>query len=260
MARKRMLAPTIWEDPAFNKLSPCARLLFIGMISNADDEGFVRADAGSLRRLVFGFDENPNVSDWINEIKKHIRSIHFYEVDTEKYAHFVKWDTYQKQQRDRMIASTYPKCSICLAPATQMLATDKQLLKEVKVSKGRVSKDKLVNTLKGAEALEWNKKLFQGFVDLKISVGADPKERQRYPRLMRKKDPDVQHWLSVAKWGEAYGFKPKNGEYVQPWRGKLTLPKLYFDIYKKWDEEVQAKGGLKRLTDMKKGLTLAMPK
>ena len=39
MARKRMIDPNIWDSEDFSKLSILGRLLFIGMFSNADDEG-----------------------------------------------------------------------------------------------------------------------------------------------------------------------------------------------------------------------------
>lgn len=137
MARKRMIHPQIWEDPSFNRVSRNARLLFIGMISNADDEGYLRADSGSLKRLIFGFDDLlvSDLQQWVDELKT-FSGLHFFENNGEIFAHFLKWDDYQKQQIDRIIESIYPRCSICLA-------TDKQLLPEVKLSKVKLSKDKL---------------------------------------------------------------------------------------------------------------------
>ncbi len=116
MARKRMIHPNIWEDPAFNKLSHSARILFIGMFSNADDEGYMRADKGSLKRLIFGFDDNiGEITSWIEEIKKNCKNIHFYKVDGEEYAHFTRWEKYQNLRKDRIIDTTFPKCTTCLA-------------------------------------------------------------------------------------------------------------------------------------------------
>src|SRR3990167_5061979 len=133
MARKRMIAPHIWEDPSFNGISIEARLLFIGMISNADDEGYLRGDSGSLKRLVFGFDEgiSEKIVGWIAELEAKLKNVHFFEVGNERYAHFIKWDAYQKQQKDRIQASVYPKCSECLAGA-------KQVRTEVKLSKDKI--------------------------------------------------------------------------------------------------------------------------
>ena len=121
MARKRMIAPSIWEDPTFNRLSIGARLLFIGMFSNADDEGYIRGDLGSLKRLIFGFDDgiSADLEKWIEEIKT-IKNVHFYEIEEEQYLHLLKWDKYQKQQKERIQPTIYPMCSICVAPAKQV--------------------------------------------------------------------------------------------------------------------------------------------
>lgn len=133
MARKRMISPNIWEDPSFNKLSITARLAFIGMISNADDEGFLRGDLGSLKRLVFGFDLIIEDLNWYDDIKKY-KNLHFYEVDGEVYVHLLNWDKYQVQQRERIQKTLYPKCITCLADAKQMLTEESKLSKESKLS------------------------------------------------------------------------------------------------------------------------------
>lgn len=122
MARKRMISPTIWEDPTFNKLSIGARLLFVGMISNADDSGYLRANSDGLRRLIFGFDKRmeSKVKGFVNELKKSFKNLHFYEVEGEEYAHFIKWHIYQKYPESRKQESIYPKCLICTASAMQV--------------------------------------------------------------------------------------------------------------------------------------------
>lgn len=145
MARKRMISPTIWEDPGFNKRSRDARLLFIGMFSNADDQGYLRGDAGSLKRLVFGFDELDikEVQKLIDDLKE-LRSLHFYQDNGEMFAHFVKWHEYQIQQKERIQASIYPVCSTCVAGDKQLLTQVSKLSKESKqVSKESESLKKL---------------------------------------------------------------------------------------------------------------------
>ena len=49
MARRRYLAPEIWIDGRFLRLSTLARLMWVGLISMADDEGIVEADPNVLR-------------------------------------------------------------------------------------------------------------------------------------------------------------------------------------------------------------------
>lgn len=128
-----MISPNIWEDPSFNKLSRDARLAFVGCISNADDDGYLRGDVGSLKRLIFGFDAAEEEKNWYDELQKY-KNLHFYEVDGEVYAHLLNWDKYQTQRDDRKQPSIYPKCVKCQAD-------DGQVTAEVKLSKlSKVSK------------------------------------------------------------------------------------------------------------------------
>ena len=167
MARKRMIDPHIWEDPGFNSLSHTARILFIGMISNADDYGYIRGDAGSLKRLIFGFDEisKDQVKEHLKEILK-LPSIHFFVKDGETYAHFVKWFTYQKQREDRMQSSVYPFCDKCQTGDGQVPAEEK--LREVKRSKEKISEEKGVQREKQI-----------------IPSGSKPKTAEMYQKLKK---------------------------------------------------------------------------
>jgi hypothetical protein len=134
MARKRMISPTIWEDPNFNNLTVTARLAFVGMISNADDDGYLRGDQRSLKRLVFGFDETLEDLMWYEAIKKY-KNLHFYEVNGEIFCHLLNWDKYQAQRDDRRQASIYPVCTSCQAGDGQVTAEVSKLSKDKKVSK-----------------------------------------------------------------------------------------------------------------------------
>lgn len=137
-----MLSPTIWEDPSFNTLSYQARVAFIGLISNADDDGFLRGDYKSIKRLVFGFDDNDS-KEWYEKLQGY-KNLHFYEVNDEVYVHLVKWESYQTQRDDRKVASLYPPCPHCQAHDSEVRADDGQLPAEVKLSQVKLSKDKLV--------------------------------------------------------------------------------------------------------------------
>ena len=63
MARKRMVDPNIWQSEDFNSLPLLGRLLFIGMFSNADDEGRGVANPVFLRSMVFPYDESIRGAD-----------------------------------------------------------------------------------------------------------------------------------------------------------------------------------------------------
>jgi hypothetical protein len=56
MPRKRMIDPDIWDSQQFISLPIPGRLLFIGLFSNADDEGMLRGNPEYLRKIIFGYD------------------------------------------------------------------------------------------------------------------------------------------------------------------------------------------------------------
>jgi len=96
MPRKRMLDPGIWDDLDFGMLDYPERLLFIGLISQADDEGKGVADPRVLRKTIFGFDEIEvaQVADWLGKIAM-MRGVEIYEVDDKEFYRLVHWDRYQ---------------------------------------------------------------------------------------------------------------------------------------------------------------------
>lgn len=155
MARKRGINPNIWEDPTFNSITRDARLLYIGMISNADDEGYIRADAGILKRTIFGFDDitQDEVEKWRKELEN-FRGLHFYKDNGELYAHLANFVKYQGQQKDRVQASVYPVCSKCVAGAKQVPTqvskevSKKVIIKEKEISKEKEKTDELLKKMK----------------------------------------------------------------------------------------------------------------
>jgi hypothetical protein len=56
MPRKRQIDPEIWKDPDFIRLTFRQRLLFIGLFSNADDEGLIEADYAHVKAAIFPAD------------------------------------------------------------------------------------------------------------------------------------------------------------------------------------------------------------
>lgn len=53
MARKRQLDPAFWTSEQIVKLTHTARLMFIGMISNADDAGRLKGSPAYLKMAMF---------------------------------------------------------------------------------------------------------------------------------------------------------------------------------------------------------------
>ena len=100
MARKRMIDPSIWTSESFGSLSNLGKIVFIGCISNADDEGRFKASSAYLRAVIlpYGSETPSEIWDALEGIERE-KIIEIYEVDGEKYGHLLKWDLYQTISR-----------------------------------------------------------------------------------------------------------------------------------------------------------------
>lgn len=97
MARIRSIKPSFWTDADVASLRRDARLLVIGLISNADDEGRFLATATAIGGNVFPHDELPpnTVRKWRDEAAK-AGIIEIYRVDGSEYGWFPNWLKHQK--------------------------------------------------------------------------------------------------------------------------------------------------------------------
>ena len=98
MARKRMLSPDIWESESFSSLSDLAKIVFISLISHADDEGRGKASAGFVKSMTFPYDEGKRVTDIskaLQEIAQKM-SVRVYNVNGSEYYCLTNWTAWQK--------------------------------------------------------------------------------------------------------------------------------------------------------------------
>lgn len=104
MARKRMISPSMWESLSFSELSDFSKLVFISLISHADDEGRGMAKAATVTNVTFPNDENRRVADVkkaLSEIALKM-SVQFYSVDGREY--------YSMQSGKILSAKTQREC------------------------------------------------------------------------------------------------------------------------------------------------------
>lgn len=104
-----MIDPSFWEDEKLGTLEPMARLLFMGLISQADDDGRLKGHPSLLRSLIFPYDHEitlPQLDDWLNLLAAHDRRlIQRYDVDNQKYIfirNFKKHQTINKPQKSKL--------------------------------------------------------------------------------------------------------------------------------------------------------------
>lgn len=101
MARRRMIDPNIWQSEDFAKLSSFSKLVFIGLFSNADDEGRGRAKPVYVKSMLFPYDDDIRVTDVeksLSEIAANM-SITFYNHDGSEYYSLDNWNKWQKVER-----------------------------------------------------------------------------------------------------------------------------------------------------------------
>ena len=97
MARKRMIDPNIWNSEDFARLSTLAKLVFIGMFSQADDEGRGRANPLYLKSVLFPYNgkiRTAEVGKALREIAEHM-SVVFYRNEEKEYYMLTHWKGFQ---------------------------------------------------------------------------------------------------------------------------------------------------------------------
>jgi len=96
---RRMIDSSMWSNENFAALPSMARLLQIGMINHADDQGRVKANPMFLSKEVFPYDRvtPTNVTKWLEQIAIN-GTIILYSVEGKQYAQLTKWWEYQSLQ------------------------------------------------------------------------------------------------------------------------------------------------------------------
>lgn len=94
--RIRSLKPELWQDEKVGSLSRDARLLFVGLVTMADDEGRLRALPALILGHVFPYDADAlrKVSAWLDEIASS-GLIERYTVGGTPYVQIVGWSKHQ---------------------------------------------------------------------------------------------------------------------------------------------------------------------
>lgn len=98
MARKRMIDPSMWINEDFGTLSTLAKLVFIGLFSNADDEGKGKASPAYIKAVLFPYNDDLRIADIekaLLEISSKM-SVIFYSCDENKFYTLTSWNTFQK--------------------------------------------------------------------------------------------------------------------------------------------------------------------
>jgi hypothetical protein len=100
--RIRTLKPEMWADEKIGGLSRDARLLFVGLITMADDEGRLRAMPAAILGHVFPYDDDAprKLAKWLEQIEMYGLIVR-YEHAGKPYISLSGWERHQKINRAR---------------------------------------------------------------------------------------------------------------------------------------------------------------
>jgi hypothetical protein len=100
MARRRMIDPGFWSSEHNLKINLRQRLLFLGLISNADDKGRIKGNPNFLRAQIFPYDDItcPDITGDL-KILADEKLVLLYNADNIDYIQITKWDKYQRIDR-----------------------------------------------------------------------------------------------------------------------------------------------------------------
>lgn len=107
--RIRTLKPEMWEDEKVGHVSRDARLLFVGLITMADDEGKFRALPAVVLGHVFPYDADAarKLGQWLNELLE-VGLVELWETAGVRYGMIVN---FRKHQR-----ISHPRASLIPSP------------------------------------------------------------------------------------------------------------------------------------------------
>jgi hypothetical protein len=114
-ARIRTIKPSFWGSGAVACLSRDARLLVLGLISFADDDGRFLGSTAAINGFVFPNDELPHhkVRRWLDETTKS-GLVYEYERDSVRYACLPSW--HEHQVINRYTPSSFPEPDVQCTP------------------------------------------------------------------------------------------------------------------------------------------------
>lgn len=168
-----MVYSSLFDNTELNERAIEARLLYIGLIVLADDDGRLRYDPHVLKGKIFSHDEKISVSEvekWLSELSD-LKQICIYERDGVKVIKHPNWLKYQRIRADLYEPSKLP------APlrTRNVDVTEPSL----KIRKDKISKDNITSD-EGSSRNEAIVKIINSFVSV------DPKNKTYYANITQR--------------------------------------------------------------------------
>lgn len=116
---RRMITPEIWTNEKFGELDLIGKLTFIGLITNADDDGRIKGNPNHLKVKIFPYDFGitPDMVNQAVDRCHELKLIIKYSVNGGDFIYLCGWQEHQQIRKDRYHPSTLPQ------PPDNQLAT-----------------------------------------------------------------------------------------------------------------------------------------
>lgn len=182
--QKRMIHIKIWQNESFATMNPLARLLYIGLVVLADDDGRLKGNSTLLKSQIFPFDAEMTLDDFKKLLKEVLKSklIEIYRINGEYFMSHPNWKRYQYIRADLYKPSIFPEnpLQICNEDVTE---------KGTKKRKEKKRKDNEENTISYFSNIPEND--MQEFLN-RFAVGKS--------KVLSKAEDFLLYCKSKAKW------------------------------------------------------------
>lgn len=228
MARKRMIDPSIWLDEGMAELTPRQQLLYIGLISNADDEGRLKGSPAAIALMlptVYSTSDRRGLEEDLQSVLEVMSKLRSYEVEGRRYLVFANYGQWQKI--DRPTASVLPDPPTNDPSIDESSTSDRRVIVPNRIEKNR------------KEQKDISSSVDDGFDDFWLN----------YPRKVAKQDalkawrrikapPDLRSVIlaSLHKHKQSQEWQKDGGQFVphpatwlngRRWEDEVSAPSLH---------------------------------
>ena len=153
---RRMITSEIWLNEKFAILPDGGRLLFIGIFSNADDDGRLKASPVYLKALIFPYDQDRTIEQVVGwrDLCKEQGLIRVYSLNGKEYLDLPGWLKHQSIRKDTYHPSKLPAYDECqnspqprdeavtkpLQPRDEAVTKPKRSIDKVSIDKTSIDK------------------------------------------------------------------------------------------------------------------------
>lgn len=230
MARNRMIKPDFWSDEKTGNLSDRAKLLYIGMLNFADDEGLIRYNPTYLRSCIFPY-HDILIKDIKTTLKELEQFLYVYTVNNQTYARLKNFKRHQVINKPQPTKLPLPDDSRSVPVALPEQVSTK--VKEKEKEKVKEKEDNNIVQQKNVERIA-----FESFSQF-WSIYPKHIGKQKAISAWKKLKPDAElidvilRSVDVQKQSEQW--QKDNGQFI-------PLPATWLNG-KRWEDEIPIGNG-----------------